>query len=83
MKLVKHIKAKIDDQDNGLTVTEKIMTSDNIDELKLRANELSQLEGLEPSAWTSRYPVMGSNSIEAAIEWVMILENGTTFSIET
>lgn len=81
MKLMKHALIKVEDHENNFTISEE-MISDDLNELKSKANELCQLINVKPSAWTSRYPIMGNNPIKSNTEWVMMLANGDVFSIE-
>lgn len=81
MKLMKHALIKVEDHGNNFTISEE-MISDDLNELKSKANELCQLINVKPSAWTSRYPIMGNNPIKSNTEWVMMLANGDVFSIE-
>lgn len=81
MKLMRHTPTKGEGHENYFTISEEII-SDDLNELKSKANELCQLMDVKPSAWISRYPIMGKNSIKSNTEWVMNLDNGATFSIE-
>ena len=81
MKLMKHALIKVEDHGNNFTISEE-MISDDLNELKSKANDLCQLINVKPSAWTSRYPIMGNNPIKSNTEWVMMLANGDVFSIE-
>ena len=78
---MKHALIKVEDHGNNFTISEE-MISDDLNELKSKANELCQLINVKPSAWTSRYPIMGNNPIKSNTEWVMMLANGDVFSIE-
>lgn len=81
MKLIKHTATKVEGSENYFTTSE-VMTSNDLDALKYKANELCQLMRVKPSAWTSRHPIMGNNPIKSNTEWIMILDNDTALSIE-
>lgn len=81
MKLMRHTPTKGEDHENHFIKSEE-MISDDVNELKSKANELCQLTGIKPSSWTSRYPIMGNKEIKSNKEFIMNLDNGTAFSIE-
>lgn len=81
MKLIKCIATKGEDGENVHASTLEMM-SDDLNELKSKANDLCRLMGFEPSLWTSRYPVPGNNEIKSNKEWVMNLDNGIVFVID-
>jgi hypothetical protein len=81
MKLMRHTPTKVEGHENYFISSEETI-SDDLKKLKSKANELCQLRGVKPSAWTSSYPIMGNNPIQSNTEWVMILDNGTVYSIE-
>ena len=81
MKLMRHTPTNVESDEKHFTVSQE-MISDDLHKLKLMGNELCQLIAAKPSAWTSRHPIMGNNPTTSNTEWVMILDNGTVFSIE-
>lgn len=81
MKLIRHTPTKDEYQDDDFISSEE-MTSDDINELKSKATELCRLMGINPSGWTSRYPIMGKHEVKSNEEFLMKLDNGTVFSIE-
>ena len=82
MKLIKNTPTKVEDYENYFTTSEAMISND-LNALKSKANELCQLMEIKPSAWTSKYQIMGNNPMKFNTEWVMILDNGTAFSIES
>lgn len=81
MKLIKHLPIKIGEEENNFTTSE-VMISDDASHLKREADDLCRIMGIEPAAWSSRYPIMGQNPIKPTTEWMMVLDNGIVFSIE-
>ncbi len=78
---MRHVPAKSEGHENYFTISEEII-SDDLDELKSKANEICHCMGVSSSIWVSRYAVMGKNLAKLNTEWLMILENGDVFSIE-
>lgn len=81
MKLMRHTPTNVEGDETHFTISEE-MASDDLHKLKSKGNELCHIMATKPSAWTSKYPIMGNNTTTSNTGWVMILDNGTVFSIE-
>lgn len=82
LKLIKAI--PVDHEINGTLFNETVeMTSDNIEALKAKGNEIARTLGTKEIIWSSRYPVMGDNRTEDVKEFQMLLTNGTTLVIRS
>lgn len=81
MKLLKYFATDGEDGEKIYTTT-LLMTSDDLCEMKSKADELCSQMGCKPSAWVGRYAIPGSKEIKSNQDWVMNLENGAGFAIE-
>lgn len=81
MKLLRHTPTNAEGNETHFTISEE-MVSDDLQKLKSKGNELCHIMATKPTAWTSKYPIMGNNPTTSNTEWIMILDNGTVFSIE-